>query len=308
MLDSYKRNINYLRLSVTDLCNLKCKYCMPDGAVKCSHEDVLRIEELTLIVKALTNLGIEKVRLTGGEPLVKKGLITLVSQISPLVKKVSLTTNGTYLAKMAPDLKNAGISTVNISLDTLNADLYKEITCGGNLNDTILGIEKANSLGFDIKLNTVLQRGVNEDSLPELLNFADKNNSLLRYIELMPFASTSNYFEKHYLPATSLIKKYNMQFLEYENNCNYYTYQGQKIGFITPISNKFCYNCNRIRVTSKGMCIPCLHSKMEYDLRPYLSDEALLTKYLAKCIMAKPASHNLEQGDFQTINMSKIGG
>lgn len=307
MLDSYKREINYLRLSVTDLCNLKCKYCMPNGVIKCSHDDILRIEELVKIVKALTQLGIEKVRITGGEPLVRRGVVSLIEQISPLVKKVSLTTNGILFAPLADQLKAAGLSAINISIDTLDAEKYKELTVGGNINEAIKGLKKANELGFNLKLNTVLQGGVNENSLPDLCKFAAENNATLRFIELMPFASTENYFENHYIPAAEIIKKYNLEFIEYENNCSYYNYNGYKIGFITPISNKFCYNCNRIRVTAKGMCIPCLHCNKEYDLKPYLNDENGLISFLTKCIMAKPESHNLSAGERQK-NMYDIGG
>lgn len=280
---------------------------MPDEVVKCSHDDLLRIEQLVTIVKALTFLGIEKVRITGGEPLVRRGVVSLIEQISPLVKTVSLTTNGTLLAPVASDLKKAGLRTVNVSIDTLDPILYKQITVNGNLSDAIAGIEKANELGFELKINSVLQSGINENALPSLLNFAVENNAVLRFIELMPFVSAGNYFEKHYIPASEIIKKFDLEFIEYENNCNYYDFEGKKVGFITPISNKFCYNCNRIRITAKGKCIPCLHCMKEFDLAPYINDEKTLIDALSKCIKAKPEQHNLSDGVVQT-NMYNIGG
>mgnify|MGYP000888038471 CR=1 FL=1 len=307
MLDNYQRNINYLRLSVTDLCNLKCRYCMPNGAVKCTHDEILRIEELVKIVKALTTLGIDKVRITGGEPLIRRGVVSLVEQISPLVKTVAMTTNGVRLADMGEDLKRAGLHSLNISIDTLDPDLYKEITAGGNLTDALNGINKAKELGFPMKLNTVLVGGINENALPDLAGFSAKNNAVLRFIELMPFESTGDFFEKHFVPASQIINKYDLKYTGFENNCAYYDYNGQKIGFITPISNKFCSSCNRIRVTAKGTFIPCLHCRREYDLKPYLFDEKALTDYCAECIKAKPEHHNLSVGEVRD-DMFNIGG
>jgi cyclic pyranopterin phosphate synthase len=307
MLDSFNREINYLRLSFTDLCNLRCKYCMPNGIEKCSHDQLLRLESLALIVKALTRLGLKKVRITGGEPLFRRGVVSLVEQISPLVKNVSLTTNGTLLAHFASDLKLAGLSAINISIDTLDQSIYNALTLGGDVKDAINGIEEANRLGFKLKINTVLQKDVNENELPSLAKFAKDNNAILRFIELMPFESTQSYFDEHYIPATDIIKKYDLKFLEYQNNCAYYDYEGMKIGFITPISNKFCHNCNRIRITAKGMLILCLHCQKEYDLKPYLDDENELVSYLAKCIIKKPKQHNLAGGERQK-SMFDIGG
>lgn len=280
---------------------------MPDGVKKCNHSDLLRLESLTKIVKGLTILGVAKVRITGGEPLVRKGIVSLVEQISPLVKNVSLTTNGTLLAPFCKDLKNAGLSAINISIDTLNESIYNNLTLGGNVKDAINGINEANKIGFKLKLNTVLQKGINENELPKLVEFAQENNALLRYIELMPFEATKSYFDKHYIPASDIIKNYDLRFIENENNCSYYDYNGIKIGFITPISNKFCQNCNRIRVTAKGMLIPCLHCNTKYDLKPYLGDEKLLISYLEKVITEKPRQHNLSNGERQK-SMYNIGG
>jgi cyclic pyranopterin phosphate synthase len=280
---------------------------MPNGVEKCSHDEILKLEDLAKIVKAFTLLGVNKVRITGGEPLVRRGIVSLIDKISPLVKNVSLTTNGTLLAPICKDLKNAGLKAINISLDTLDSDIYNDLTLGGNVLDAISGISAASNLGFRVKLNTVLQKVINENELPRLSKFAKDNNAILRFIELMPFDSTKDYFEKHYIPASDIIKKYDLKFVEYENNCNYYDFDGEKIGFITPISNKFCHSCNRMRVTAKGMLLPCLHSKNEYDLKPYLDDENELVSYLAKCITAKPEMHNLSNGNLQK-NMFGIGG
>ncbi|NLL56229.1 MAG: GTP 3',8-cyclase MoaA [Clostridiales bacterium] len=307
MLDNYNREINYLRLSVTDLCNLKCKYCMPYGVEKCSHDDILRLEQLAIIVKALTTLGIEKVRITGGEPLVRRGIVNLIKQISPLVKNVSLTTNGTLLAPVCKDLKEAGLNSINIGIDTLEPDVYKELTLGGNINDAIGGIKEAYNFGFKLKINAVLQKGINEDKLPSLLDFAKQNGANLRFVELMPFDQTKDYFEKHYVSALNIIKRYNLKFAWRENNCSYYHYGDEIIGLITPISDKFCSSCNRIRVTAKGLLLPCLNYKIEYDLKPYLNDFDKLVSYLANCIKAKPKQHNLDNGQWQK-NMFGIGG
>lgn len=308
MLDSYQREINYVRLSVTDLCNQRCLYCTPFGVPKCKHEDVLRIESYTKIVKALSDLGIEKVRLTGGEPLLKKGLNELIKQIRPMVRKITMTTNGALLSSMAQNLKNCGLDGINISLDTLDDKIYNKITGGGILKNTLLGADAAFKAGFELKFNAVLQKGINDESLPSLAKYANERNAVFRFIELMPFKSTENYFNEKYMSVEEIIVRYGLKYLYHENNCSYFDFSGIKIGLISAVSNKFCSHCNRIRVNGKGILIPCLHSNFGYDLKPYLNNEEKLKEFLAVCIKKKPLSHNLNKGVRQSTDMYKIGG
>lgn len=308
MKDKFNREIDYLRLSVTDLCNLKCRYCVNTLPEKVTHNDVLSIEDMTKVVKACVNLGVKKVRITGGEPLVKKGLIDLIKQISPLVNgNIAITTNGQLLSKMAKDLKDAGLTKINVSLDTLDPKLYMYLSFG-DLNNTLEGLQKAYELGFKIKINAVLQKDINDNKLDELLAYCDKIHATLRFIELMPFKSTEDYFEHHYTSTDEMIKRYNLVYKYSEGTAEYYSYKDKIVGFIRPISNRFCSSCNRIRVTSFGEFIPCLHSKITYSLKEYLSDTIELENKIKEYIGLKPEHHHLDEGERQEIDMIKIGG
>lgn len=314
MKDSLGRNISYARLSVTDRCNLRCAYCMgAEGVEKLAHSNVLSYEDMTAIVQALAELGINKVRLTGGEPLVRKGIISLVELISGIkgIEQVALTTNGQLLARYADSLRAAGVSAVNISLDTLNERKYKKITNGGNINVTLQGIDAAIQAGFEkIKINAVLLKGINEKELHSFALFCKQKGLELRFIELMPFADNEWYSKEHYVDADTVIASYpNLTKIGQSDKVITYGFDdGCKIGFILPVSHSFCHSCNRIRITSDGFLIGCLLTSVEYDLKPYLQDKNALKEYIAKCITKKPPSHNLKAGGSQSRCMQRIGG
>ncbi|QEK11570.1 GTP 3',8-cyclase MoaA [Crassaminicella thermophila] len=321
MKDPFGRSINYLRVSVTDLCNLRCKYCMPkEGVYKRKHEQILSIEEIFKVVKASVNLGIEKVRITGGEPLVRKGMIHLIEKISNLeeIKDVALTTNGTLLKKYAKDLKHAGLKRVNISLDTLKAEKYSEITRGGRLGDVLEGIEEAKKIGlFPVKLNVVVIGGFNDDEIMDFVNLTIKENIEVRFIELMPIGQASKWAKSKFLSNDVL--KYQLKDLipVYEGDksspAQYFKFADAKgkVGFINPISHHFCKYCNRIRLTADGRLKPCLHSNKEIDLKSILRQKnGNLEDMIKIAIYKKPKEHKLNEKDHQPIirDMVRIGG
>lgn len=306
MLDDYGREINYLRLSVTDKCNLACSYCKPRPVKKLLHGDLLSIEEMTDIVRVCRGLGINKVRITGGEPLLRRGIVKLVENVVNSECKAVMTTNATKLTGFAPELKSAGLSRLNVSLDTLDEKTYKTIA-KGELKEALEGIDAALKYRFPLKINAVLQKGLTDDILP-LCKFAKGLGAELRFIELMPFAFTKDYFSQRFLSSKSLIERYGMVFVGNCGNVENYEFDGFQVGFISPISNKFCEVCDRIRVTSTGYILPCLHGENKYYLRPFLGDNASLKAFVADCIRKKPSCHALEKGKLQSEDMGSIGG
>lgn len=307
MKDGLGREIRYLRISVTDKCNLACAYCKPRPVKELRHSDLLTVEQLAFVAEVFVGLGVNKVRITGGEPLVRKGVAELVGQISALGCETVMTTNAVLFPQFAKKLAAAGLSRVNASLDTLDPRKYAEITGGGNLAEAVDGIRCAADCGFRLKINAVLQRGVNDDVLP-LAEFAQSVGAKLRFIELMPFASTTDYFEKRFLPSAEITEKYGMKFVREEGNVAYYACDAFRAGFISPLGRKFCSSCDRMRLTSTGLVLPCLHSALRFDVKPYLGDREALEKFLKKCIASKPPSHNIERGELQQDDMGSIGG
>ncbi|MCT4660267.1 MAG: GTP 3',8-cyclase MoaA [Tissierellales bacterium] len=320
MKDQYNREIDYLRLSVTDLCNLKCKYCMPEkGIDKKCHSEILRFEDYIRIVKAAVNLGVKKVRITGGEPLVRNDIVELVSKISQIdgVEDLSMTTNGILLKKYAKELSRAGLNRLNISLDTLDSTKFEQITRGGNLEDVLEGINAAEEARImPIKLNTVLINGFNTDEIETFISLARKNLEV-RFIELMPIGEAAEWSSSKFISNTSIIERHRDLF---EENCTksngpakYFIKKSNrgKVGFINPISSHFCSECNRIRLTPDGKLKPCLHSDIEIDLKRYLkqSDEVLKIE-LEKAIYNKPHRHHINEVGFKPIvrSMNCIGG
>lgn len=306
MLDSFGRDIRYLRVSVTDKCNLACTYCKPRPVKELRHEDLLSIEQLVFVVRAFCNLGVRKVRVTGGEPLLRKGVVAFVEQVAALGCETVMTTNATRLKEFAAPLKQAGLARINVSLDTLDEEVYRRVA-KGEVSDALEGIRAAKREGFPLRINAVLQKGVNEDILP-LLAFSESLGAELRFIELMPFSSTTDYFAERFLPSGEIVAKYGMQRLYGEGVAEYYTFDGHKVGFISPLGHKFCDGCERMRLTGTGTVLPCLHSALRFDVRPYLDDEEKLTAFLGECIKAKPQSHHLEEGELQSEDMGSIGG
>ena len=318
MKDSFGRRINYLRISLTDRCNLRCRYCMPEeGIEKFQHEDMLTLEETYKIAEAFVELGIDKIRFTGGEPLVRKGIVGLVSRISKLkgIKDLAMTTNGTLLGKYAKELKEAGLNRVNVSLDTLDKDKYKEITRGGSIDRFWSGIEEARRVGLQpIKINTVLVGGFNEDEVLDLVNLTKDREIDVRFIELMPIGEAAGWAEEKFLPNDFVLDKVEaLEPVEKEDissPANYYKLPGGKgrVGIINPISCKFCKNCNRVRLTAGGKLKLCLHSNKEIDMKKALRDGEDIKKLIKDSILEKEEEHNLEDGQYINRNMNEIGG
>lgn len=318
MLDKKGRNIDYLRISLTDRCNLRCIYCMPDeGIDKKCHADILRFEEVEKIISACAGIGIEKVRFTGGEPLIIKGIDKLIKNTSliPGIKDISLTTNGMLFADKAEDLKSAGLKRINISLDTLQADKFKKITRLGDINKVFQSIKKCLSIGMvPVKLNVVLMKGINEDEIEDFLKLTINNPIQVRFIELMPIGEGLKYFDSCSMKVEEVLKRH-PELTPIDDNsmvASVYKLPNAKgsVGLISPISCKFCSDCNRIRLTSTGTIKPCLHSSEEINLRPYLNDSEKLIEVIHNAVYNKPEEHHLEtEGKSNTERMMyQIGG
>ncbi|MDW5298959.1 MAG: GTP 3',8-cyclase MoaA [Sedimentibacter sp.] len=318
MYDKKGRNIDYLRVSLTDRCNLRCIYCMPeDGIDKMCHEDILRFEQVEKIIAASTTLGIKKIRFTGGEPLILKGLDELIAHTAsiPLINDISITTNGILLADMAKDLNKAGLKRVNISLDSLKADKFHAITRLGDVNKVFSAIDKCLSLGMvPIKINIVLMKGINDDEIGDFIKLTKYMPIQVRFIELMPIGEGIKYFDKCAMKVEEILERFPelVQIEDESRVASVYKMPGFKgsIGLISPISCKFCSKCNRIRLTSVGTIKPCLHSSEEIDLMPYLDDEQKLIDVIKSAVFNKPAEHHLEterKSDTKRM-MYQIGG
>ena len=322
VIDSFGRGITYLRISVTDRCNLRCIYCMPpEGVPQMSHSEILSYEEIGTIVQAAAQLGVNKVRLTGGEPLVRAELPKLVGMLSQIeeIKDLSLTTNGTILKKYALELKQAGLSRVNISLDTLKADKFRHITHFGELKDVLEGIDAAKEAGFHpVKINTVVMRGVNDDEILDFARMTCQEGWHVRFIELMPFKGVAAF-----VPSTELRQHINLlgklessMPLTGNGPATYYRLAGAKgtIGFISPLTETFfCSQCNRMRLTPDGRLRPCLLGENEIDLKTPLRNDAPMDKLkrlILKAVASKPEHHPLIGDNFRLVKrkMSQIGG
>ncbi len=317
MQDRYKRTISYLRVSVTDLCNLRCKYCMPaEGIPKRSHNEILRLEEVEEIVRVAAELGIRKVRITGGEPLVRPGVIELCRQISaiPGIEELAITTNGLLLERYAEQLAQAGVHRVNISLDTLRPDRFSEITRGGSLEQVLRGISAARQAGLTpIKINTVLIGGFNEDEIIPLVEQTRTKDVEVRFIELMPLGPGASFPPEAYLSCSAVLRC--VPELEKMDRASgvarlYRLPNGiGRVGLISPVSCDFCAQCDRIRLTSDGKLKPCLHSDQEIPLRGLHG--ASLRQALQDAICQKPQRHGSLDPGTPTAGgraMNRIGG
>lgn len=320
--DGFGRTINYLRLSITDRCNFRCRYCMPEeGVDKTTHARVLRYEDLLRIARAATELGIDKIRVTGGEPLVRKGVVSFLRQLGALpgVNDLALTTNGLLLAGMAEELRSAGVGRVNVSLDSLRPETFAEITRGGDLQKVLAGIEAASAAGMKVKINMVVMRGVNDD---EIVDFAalslDKPYSV-RYIEYMPTIREKGW-EQMLVPGDEVLTRIRTRWPlkpldvgRHSGPARPYRIDSAvgTLGIITPMSEHFCSSCNRLRVTATGHAKSCLLSNSSVDLTPCLQqqDDACLHRTLNEIIAGKPAQHRMnEEPDGDPFTMSSIGG
>ena len=317
MIDRYGRDIRYLRLSVTELCNLRCRYCMPaDGVCKKAHDEMLTEDEMICAVRAAASLGITKLRITGGEPLVKKNIVSICRRASevPGIREICLTTNGTLLPELALPLRHAGVRRVNISLDTLDAEKYRRITRRGELTQAVDGIHAALYAGFEkLKLNAVLIGGFNDDEIPELAELTRLYPLDVRFIELMPMVEGAGFGPEAYIPCTAVLDRLpELEALPPDGGvAKLYRLPGAKgsVGLISPVSAHFCAACNRIRLTADGRLKPCLHSGDEVSLKGLDYDAMVETLRLA--ILSKPAWHGeLDANNHSHAgrNMNQIGG
>lgn len=319
MKDRFGRIIEYLRISVTQNCNLKCIYCSPGEsscAQKCSAN--LRPEEFEKIVGSMAKVGIRKVRITGGEPLTRTDVCEIIGRISKIrgIQDISMTTNGIQLDRMADKLKSAGLKRLNISLDSLDEDRFKHITGGGRLKDTLNGIEKALALGLNpVKINTVLIKGVNDDEIDDFIQLTRDRPLEVRFIELMPIGRFGEQNSDKIVYNSDIIRA-RPELIFSEDSlggqpARYYSIAGYKgeIGFISPVSHKFCNSCNRIRLTCDGKIKPCLGNNGEVDITEVLRQNPdRLDALIKKIIYEKPEGHNFGSNFSSVRNMSMIGG
>jgi len=303
--DKLGRRVNQVRLSVTDRCNLRCVYCMPEGGVKSvSHQEILRYEEIIRLAKIFVGLGVSKLRITGGEPLVRKDVVSLVDKLCriPGLQSVPMTTNGTLLTQFAEPLRKAGVTQLNISLDTLNRDKYRAMTRFDKLADVIEGIRAARAAGVRIRINVVPVRGWNDGEVLDFADFANAERLTLRFIEFMPF-SKNQWEREKFIPTEELKaiigRRYTLlsEGRDYPSApAEYFRVKGKegRIGFITSVSGSFCASCNRLRVTADGRIKPCLHSDVEIDLRGPMREGALdeeLIELMGQAVARKPEEH-----------------
>lgn len=333
MKDSHGRTIDYLRISLTDRCNFRCIYCMPEeGVASLAHADILRIEEIERAVRVAAGMGIRSIRLTGGEPLVRKGVVDLVDAITsiPGIENVSMTTNGVLLPQMARELKAAGLSRVNISLDTLDPDKFHQVTRRGTIDQTLDGIDAALAVGFNpVKINAVVVRSLDQDFLAFARLSVDRPLHV-RFIEYMPVGESSGadgcgWGVRDVVPSEELFAIINeraqavgMEALIPAGSdrpvgwgpARYFAFPGARgtVGFISPLSRHFCSECNRLRLTADGKLRPCLFSDDEYDVRAALrsEDDEAVRAVFARVLGAKPDEHHDKVGTER--GMSQIGG
>ena len=317
MKDSFNREIHYMRLSVTELCNMRCRYCMPlEGICKKEHDQMLTEEEMIMAVRAGASLGINKLRITGGEPLVKKNIISICKRAAevPGIKEVCLTTNGVLLKDMAADLKKAGVSRLNISIDTMKSERFSYITRIGKLSDVEDGIRAALDAGFaKIKLNVVLLGGYNDDEIADFVALTKDEPLDVRFIELMPMYDSGDFGPDAYIKCDKVLEIVpNLREVKGDGGvARLYHLDGAKgnVGLISPVSAHFCGTCNRIRITADGKIKPCLHSSDEYNIKGL--DEKSMTEQMKAAILGKPQRHGELSVDKRSTagrNMNQIGG
>jgi cyclic pyranopterin phosphate synthase len=329
LVDPFARAITYLRVSVTDRCDFRCVYCMSEHMTFLPKADVLSLEELDRLCSAFVARGVTKLRLTGGEPLVRRGIMTLVSSLSRhlssgALKELTLTTNGSQLARYAADLKSHGVERVNVSLDTLDPARFRAITRWGDLDKVLAGIEVAQAAGLEIKINAVALKGVNEDELGDMVAWAHGRGMDMTVIEVMPLGDVDEARLDQYLPLSmvrsKLAERYTLEDIDYHTGgpARYARVRetGGRLGFITPLTHNFCEACNRVRITCTGTLYMCLGQEDAADLRRPLraseSDE-LLQAAIDEAISRKPKGHDFvidrhHQGPAVPRHMSVTGG
>ena len=314
MNDAYGRRIDYLRLSVTDLCNYRCIYCMPDSGVpKKEHAEILSVEECVDVAAQAVRCGVRKVRVTGGEPLVRRGILDICRGVAAIdgVEELCLTTNGSLLREFARPLQEAGVDRLNVSLDTLRAERFASLTRRGSLTDVLEGVDAALRAGFGrLKFNVVLIGGVNDDEIPDFVALTRERPVEVRFIELMPVGECADWDRSRFIGAQRVLEFCpELMPLEADGVAARYRIPGYAgtVGLIRPLSHKFCADCNRIRVTADGRLKPCLHSAEEIPLKG-LKGEALF-RALQDGILKKPLQHEMERLGSQSARpMNRIGG
>ena len=318
MKDTFEREITYLRISLTDLCNLRCVYCMPpEGVRKQAHDQILSLEEIGEIARAAVELGVKKIRLTGGEPLVRRGVLSLCRELRriPRLQELTLTTNGLLLPGMAAELKAAGVDRVNVSLDTLDPEKYRRITRGGCLEDALAGIQAARDAGLTpLKLNCVLIGGVNDDEITALAALTERAPVEVRFIELMPIGDTAGFGPDAYLPCEAVLERLprlEPAAGERAGVAERFRLPGAAgtVGLIRPLSRCFCAQCDRIRLTADGYLTPCLHSREEISVRGLHGPD--LRRRLEQAIRHKPEQHGQLSASARSESargMNRIGG
>lgn len=318
MQDRFKRNIDYLRVSLTGNCNLRCLYCMPENSCMIK-QDTLNYAEFSRLIKLICSTGISKIRFTGGEPLLYPKLEMVIAQVRQLksVNKIELTTNGILLANKLEQLKEAGLTGVNISLDCMHKDLFARLTRGGDISKVFEAINKAKELNVSVKINSVILEGFNETEIIPLALFAQEHKIVLRFIELMPMGEACAYKGVSELKIKQKLERFFGKIVslpKHNSPAHYYKVADFKLGFISALSHKFCANCNRLRLTSMGMLKPCLFCASGTDLKKMLranrSDEEILAA-IRQAIYHKPKQHHFEDMNFKDKEyklMALIGG
>jgi cyclic pyranopterin phosphate synthase len=329
LIDPFDRHIDYLRVSVTDRCDLRCVYCMAEDMTFLPKNEVLTLEELDRLCSTFINLGVRKLRLTGGEPLVRKNIMWLVNRLgrhlkSGVLEELTLTSNGTQLSKYANQLADAGVKRINVSLDTLDPDKFSTITRWGNIDQVLNGLAAAKQAGLKVKINTVALKGINDDELDNLVRWCGECSFDLTFIEVMPMGEIGDQRINQYLPLSIVRSRLSDNWTLIESD---YQTGGparyvevletkQKLGFITPLTHNFCESCNRVRLTCTGTLYMCLGQEDAADLRTALrttSDESILQQTIREAITRKPKGHDFiidRRNNQPSVNrhMSVTGG
>ncbi len=325
LVDKFGRTVDYIRLSVTDRCDFRCVYCMTEDMTFLPRSQILSLEEIYLVAKAFIELGVKKIRLTGGEPMVRSDVMSLIRKLGALpgLEELNLTTNGAQLDKYAPALKAAGVNRINISIDSLDTERFKRISRVGNLEKVLKGIDAARSAGFDrIRLNSVIMRGYNEDEVIPLTEYALDRNIDIAFIEEMPLGEASDHDREDTTCSNEWVRNIIQEKYELLNSTaktagpsRYVQVVGKnnRIGFISPVTHNFCEECNRVRVTVEGRLLLCLGNEHSIDLRAILRDESANFDDLKQAIVAsmeiKPERHYFYDTDHeQPVRLMNMTG
>jgi cyclic pyranopterin phosphate synthase len=322
LVDGFGRSFHYLRLSVEDACNFRCQYCLPHGYHKTEADAPLSVDEIGRLVRAFAELGFWKVRLTGGEPTVRQDIVEIARAAAqtPGVRRVALSTNGYRLAELAPELRAAGVAAVNVSVDSLNASRFAELTGKDSLGDVLRGIDRSLELGLETKINAVLMKGLNDGEFADFVGMTKERPISVRFIELMPVADNKDFFAERHLKAEHLVNWLGengwkeRERREGDGPARNFLKDGHNgsVGVIAPYAKDFCGSCNRLRVTSRGRLRLCLFSEADHSLRAFLQNDsqaAELQERVKSLLGLKEISHHLPEGKMgNTKHFAMMGG